>query len=50
MAILLEKIGLSILCIAGIGFCFYLRYLSAMDVEQRRVRRSGIQGLFKKVD
>jgi hypothetical protein len=50
MAVLLEKIGLSIVCIAVIGIGIYLRYLSGMDLEQRRIRRSGIQGLFKTVD
>jgi hypothetical protein len=50
MAVVLEKIGLFILCVASIGFCFYLRYLSAMDLEKRRVRKSGIQGVFRKID
>ena len=50
MIVILEKIGSVIIGVAAIGSIFYWRYLWAMSVEERRERKSGLQGFFKKID
>jgi hypothetical protein len=47
---ILEKIGRIILALAGVGFVIYIRVLSMKDMESRREHKSGLQGLFKKID
>jgi hypothetical protein len=48
--VLLEKIGMAIVSLGGLVAVFYIRYRSAVDFEERRNRKSGLQGLFKKID
>jgi hypothetical protein len=50
MMAVLEKTGHFALGVACIGFIFYLRYRSAMDVELPRHRKSGLQGFLRKID
>jgi hypothetical protein len=46
----LKTMGSLILGLAALGFVGYLRFLSMRSWAERRVHKSGIQGLFKNID
>jgi hypothetical protein len=50
MFAILEKAGGVILFLAIMGLGFYMRFQSAVDFEERRQRKSGLQGFLKKID